>query len=302
MSKFILGSGIIGLIARHILGDEYAVIPFKKSRYYSFPLPVADNDITHCDATREILTSLHIPEIKAYFPTAVSMAGGLFFNKSVWVDPVVDKMYGGDTHPLAAQLLSKDADAYPMIASKLYGALLEKYSDEITKRVNDEVTLISKNKIVLNGEAHSYDKIISTIPLNALLSLTKLRGFLNSKDYHVFLVATDQFNLEGAKRCYIADAAIPFWKVNVIDDRTYQFFANGVTEGADIIFSMLTKGRFKTIASTTIKEAFPCGPPQIELLNRLKEDNIECVGSNARWDYFCDIATSIGHILKFRNV
>jgi hypothetical protein len=302
LNKFILGSGIIGLIARHVLGASYTLIPFKRSRYYSFQTPVADDDIVYNEHTAGLLRTLQIISTSQYFPTAISMSGQLFFNKDTWSNLIVDKLYGDEPHPLASKLLSADIQAHSAHASVLYTTLLEKYRDDINSAVQWNIDSIAQNQITINGQIHDYDSLISTIPLNALLSLTKLRSFLKSKDYHVFIIGTDQFNLEGAQRCFIADMAIPFWKANVINNSTYQFFSNGQVEGADAIFSLLTNGRYQVLASTVVKEAFPCGAPPIELLNRLKLDGIECIGSNARWDYFYDIATSLNHILKIKHV
>jgi hypothetical protein len=43
----ILGSGIIGLLTKKILGDDWILIPFKKSRYFYFDIPYADNYIKY---------------------------------------------------------------------------------------------------------------------------------------------------------------------------------------------------------------------------------------------------------------
>ena len=291
-------------MARHILGSEYTLIPYKKSRYYSFPVPIADNDIAYNDQTADLLSSLHILSKKEFFPTAVSLKGELFFNKHVWINPVIEKIYQNDPHPLAAKILSADVDAHNITARELYGYLMEKYAKDINSGLGKSVNSISASKktITIDGYTTEYDRIVSTIPLNALLNLTKLRSPLSAHEYHVCLIMTDAFDLEGAKRCFIGDLPIPFWKVNAVGHNVYQFFSNGLAEGAEAVFSLLTKARYKVVASTIIKDAFPNGPPPLILLERLKEDNIECTGSNARWDYFYDIGTSLNHLLKMKNV
>jgi hypothetical protein len=157
---------------------------------------------------------------------------------------------------------------------------------------------IEDHKIITSKGVIPYDRMVSTIPLNALLKIVGIGHFLEAKDYHVFLVATDAFDLEGAKRCFIGDQAIPFWKVNVIDKELYQFFSNGFVEGADVVFSLLTKKRFKVVADTVVKNAFPLGAPPTGIYEELGKLNIACVGSNARWDYFSDISTSAQTIMK----
>ena len=41
--NYILGSGIVGLTARHILGADWQVVPFYKSRFFSSNPPLDDN-------------------------------------------------------------------------------------------------------------------------------------------------------------------------------------------------------------------------------------------------------------------
>jgi len=43
--NIILGSGIIGLLAKLILGQDWKIIPFYRSRYFSFNPALDDNFI-----------------------------------------------------------------------------------------------------------------------------------------------------------------------------------------------------------------------------------------------------------------
>jgi hypothetical protein len=298
LSKFILGSGVVGLLARHILGSDYKLIPFKKSRFYSHEVPLADNTIVKSDQASDILSSLKLTNTSRYFPTAVSIGGQLAFNKEIWSRTVVDKLYADDPHPVAATLLAKDIDVYDASVVNLYESLLIEYSDEIMANKDSSVSFIGNHSIVIDGTKHEASDIISTIPLNALLELVRLGHDLKSHDYHIFLVASDVFNLEGARRVFIADIPIPFWKVNILGREAFQFFSNGYIENADIIFGMMSQNRFRILDSTSVKEAFPLGPPPFALLDKLGEMGIRCIGSNARWDYFHDISTSINFLLK----
>src|SRR5688500_18173898 len=47
MRNVIFGSGIVGLMAGKLLGSSWTVIPFGRSRFYSFNPPLADNFIIH---------------------------------------------------------------------------------------------------------------------------------------------------------------------------------------------------------------------------------------------------------------
>ena len=300
MNKFVLGSGINGLIARHVLGPSYKIIPFKKSRYYSFNIPTADAEIKRTDETTKLLDDLAINAIPLYFPVAVSLGGELLFNKKAWIGPVIDKIYGDNPHPLASHLLCNEGSAF--IAAKfLHDLLLDKYSDEIKRNINTVVSSIKDHYIVINDKPTQYDSIISTIPLNALMNICGMQADLESSDYYLFLINTNFFNLEGAQRVFIGDKQIPFWKVNMIGDGLYQFFSNESVPFAEELFSRMTKNRYKIIAETSIKEAFPLGAPPAGILSRLEEDGITCIGSNARWDYFYDIATSIRKLFSVQQ-
>jgi hypothetical protein len=237
-----------------------------------------------------------------FFPSAVSLNGQLLFNKHLWVNSIVEKIYQDDQHPMAAELLSADIEAHTTSIRELYGHLMEKYAQDIKSGLSRAVNSISNHKITIDDQKIEYDKIINTIPLDAFLSITKLRLPLQADDYHVFLVATDAFDLEGAKRCFIGDMAIPFWKVNVVNRNLFQFFANGPVEGAEQIFSLLTKDRYKLIGATSVENAFPKGAPPHELLNKLEADDITCVGSNARWDYFHNVSAALNLLLKLKDV
>jgi len=285
-----------------MLGSKYKIIPFKKSRYYSFEVPTADIDIKCTEETKALLEDLNIKSLGLYFPTAISLSGELIFHKEAWIKSVISKIYGDDPHPLASHLLCADGSAF-LAAKVLYDVLLDRYGDEIKPTTvapidGDSRPAIKDGYIVINNKPVAYDSIVSTIPLNALIGLCGLSANLESSNYHLFLVATNHFNLEGAQRVFIGDEQIPFWKVNVIGNRIFQFFANEPVIEAEILFSRMTKERYQILGETNIKEAFPLGAPPVGILSQLEKDNITCIGSNARWDYFYDIAASIKKLSK----
>jgi hypothetical protein len=299
LNNVVLGSGLIGLLARHMLGPSYKLIPFKKSRYYSHDIPVADTSIPYDEHTAHVLNALRLPNKSKFFPVAISYSGDLTFNKRIWAQTITDKAYKYATpHPFATTLFASDIDVHETTAKTLYDVLLDMYIDEIKSNRNIDVVSINKNTIETNNEDIIFDKLVSTIPLNALLKLCDFEDTLASADYHVFLVATDMFDLEGARRCYIGDGAIPFWKVNVLDREVFQFFSNGFVEGAETTFAMMTQKRFRILGDTVVKEAFPLGEPPTHTYKMLEELNIVPVGSNARWDYFYDVSTCIKTLSK----
>jgi len=286
------------LLARHILGPEYKLIPFKKSRYYSYPIPIADDTIVKTGQTIDVLSSLGMPTAYRYHSVAISIAGQLLFNKEAWAQPLVDRLYRDDPHPLASALLAKESDVHNISIKELYESLLARYGDEIISNKDTVVSELGDHFIVIDGQRHDAYKMICTIPLNASLKLAGVKHDLQSHDYHVSLVASDSFNLEGAERVFIADMSIPFWKVNVLGREAFQFFSNGYVENVEAIFALMTKNRYRMLATTSVPEAFPLGPPPMGILQKLNDMGIVCVGSNARWDYFYDVSTSLNSILN----
>jgi hypothetical protein len=298
LTDIILGSGLNGLLAHLILGEQSKFIAYKKSRFFSHQIPISDNHIEASEDGPRLATLIGLPLRKKYFPVAVSYRGELIFNKRTWASTIVDKVF--QSHPAAYNMLCRDFNVYELTAKSLYDLLISKYQDEILKSPPQIIRILDKRVITSDGTEISYDRIISTIPLNALLELVGDDSVLKSLDYHVFLMATDVFNLEGAQRCYIGDVAIPFWKVNVLNNNLYQFFANSEVSNAEKVFSLLAKDRFRIISNTIIKEAFPDGAPPIEIIKKLESKSIFCIGSNARWDYFFDIASSISKLFSLK--
>lgn len=301
MKKFILGSGLAGLLAKYI-HPSYTIIPFKKSRFYSIrqpignaSIPIGDNNIVCHDKVAPIISDMRLDTTPIFFPTAISYNGSLNFNKNLWVSKIVNRLYDRDDfHPFAGNLISDDLFCYNASAIQVYDLLMRKFRRHILNNIETDIKFINEEDMVLSdGQAIKYDSIISTIPFDALLTLLDLDCNLSSSLTHVVLLATKSFNLEGAKRCYIADDPIPFWKVNVINDVIYQFYANEEVDNLNKIFGLLTKGAHKIIADTVIKNAFPLGAPPFDALNHLSQKNIHCIGAHARWDYFYDISTSI---------
>jgi hypothetical protein len=301
MSKnFILGSGLTGLLAKFAF-PKYSIIPFGRSRFYGPTInlggtiiPLGDNNIVRNEKADVAIRELGFNTTYEYYPTAISYSGELTFNKRLWSQIIVDKLYTNDPHPFAAKLLSDDSSSYQITALELYNNLLTRYRSDVVEASKRKVDRITKDEIIFNdGSRTEYDKILNTIPLDALLDLMNVPHQLKSADYHVYLMATKSFNLEGAKRCFIGDLTIPFWKVNIINPEIYQFYSNGEVGGADAVFRLLTGGSYKHLADTIVRKAFPLGPPPLNITEDLKSQNIICVGQLARWDYFADITTSI---------
>ena len=128
MNNIIFGSGIIGLLARHILGSTWTIIPFKKSRYYSYDVPIADNDITYTEVSHDVIKQICVGDISTYFPIAMSYRGFLTFNKNLLVNALVDKIYGDNIHPMAAHMLSHDCTAHSTTTKHLFDILLTRVS------------------------------------------------------------------------------------------------------------------------------------------------------------------------------
>ena len=75
----ILGSGLIGMLARDILGDGWTLIPVGRSRFYSFQPALADNYIAIDETINEYMKRFTF--LPLIHKTAFSLGGELTYNK-----------------------------------------------------------------------------------------------------------------------------------------------------------------------------------------------------------------------------
>jgi len=291
MNNVILGLGLIGRIACN-LHPDWVVAPFGGSRFYTFDPPLAENHIVVSDKISDYLGSLGYNLDVDFYKKSYSICGELLNEpqKSI-IEEYVEKVYNTDSDLMALLLERNISSYYKNIKAN------ELYKNFISRGFNNKVIEIksidSNNRLInTSGGVIEYNKIISTIPLNVLSKLLNLENDFKAKDVYIYDITTPSLDFEGANEVLVVDKHIDFYRTQKISDARYIFYSfqrlNSEYFGAFM-------NQFAILGETVVEEYVPIG--DIPKLDDLEKVGIECVGSMARWDDFCDISTSIAKLL-----
>lgn len=302
---YIIGSGLVGMAARWILGDKWQFIPQGRSRYFSFDPALADDFITvdkAIDPLMEKTTGLS----PAMYKRAFSVGGQLICaeNEST-IEPYLYKVYGDNKHHLADKLVKTSFFIYDVSAKQFHDGLQGQYLDEIKKSKSKVVSIDIENRVIeveTDGEKtkRDYETIINTAPLDALLSWSKQQNYsLDSKTVCFYYITTGSIDLEGANQALVCDSEIDFFKVTSIGQNSYLFWSMDEIEDPHKYFGSIIGYDLDILEVFRIEKAMPLGSPPD--LTELEENGIYCVGSNAQWDDFMDVSSCLNRLLKLRN-
>lgn len=301
MNKFVLGSGIVGLLARHILGPEWKIIPFKRSRFYSYVPALADDFIVAAPEVAEMLSGLNfIPQNRRYV-RAFSYNGELIFSEQSFVKQLFNqKLFGENMHPASAHLTKTDFIAFKVTASDLYERLLSTYMAEIQANMNlygeiDSIDM-ANHHIKTNKTDVDYEKIVSTIPLDALATYIGQPKNLPAIDVWYYLVKAPTLNFEGAYDVLVADKPFDFFKVSHVAPQTYLFHCLADLGNPRAYLGAFLNNNLEVQRQTQVSRAIPAGPPPD--LGALVD--IFPVGCHGQWDAFMDVSSSIKRLLKLK--
>lgn len=299
MPDVILGSGVVGCIAKYMRPDAI-IVPYKKSRYYSFEFPFADNLIGYSTDIDNLMVDMSPRnKIPVFNKHAISYEGQLSEGDKNTKELYLKKVYEtfNDYFP---KLITTAASYYPMTVIELYEHLQKNMIDELNKSkdfLGIPKQIDVKNKqIVFGGQRVSYDKIISTIPLDALLSLCKMKMDLKSHSVCYYRIVSNSVDLEGNHSCYVADETIDFFKVVKLGEHEHMFWTFDRVESPYQYFGKYLTYNIEILEASRIENAIPIG--NIPDLSQLEEYGIYCVGSNAQWDDFMDVSSCIKRLLR----
>lgn len=302
--NIILGSGIVGLLAREVLGPSWTVIPFYKSRYYSFNPPLADNFVcVNDDIESTIKNIVGGPVAKYPYKRAFSVGGELVksFDEGLY-DQFLAKTFGA-SFPRHAKAYDKDRmtfSVYDIRVNQLYKNLQEKNIEHLKLEADKgQVTEIGPHYLIRGGERVDFENAVSTIPLNVLCQLMGREVELPSKDLHYLHIHTKSLDFEGANQVLVVDNLFSFFKATRIAPHRYLIYCHEEIPNPGEYFMYFLKD-FDLIDGTSIKEAMPLGsaPDTTKL-----EDGsgIHCIGSNAQWDWCADVGSCLLRIIKYAN-
>lgn len=291
--KVIFGAGLIGLIAREILGGDWTVIPQGSSRFFKTVPPLSDFHISISDRVSDVLPVTTANPIT--FTRAYSYGGELLYGNNIWGDLYTQKLYGEPD--FRKSLIKIEEVVSRTSAVELFQTLSGKYQNEILSNHEKfgRIVGISGDMITTDTSQLTFTKAVSTIPLDALFKFMGVNHDLQARDVYIYHVQC-AYDLENADQVLVVDEYIDFYKVNVIDPKNLVFFSFNEIKTPDEYFSVFM-GECIIANHTCVPNAFPLGsPPNLDWLRNTH--NIHPVGSCAEWDDFVDISSSILRLLK----
>jgi hypothetical protein len=301
--NLIFGSGITGLLAKKILGDDWELIPFKRSRYFYFEIPWADNFIQFDKDVDDFMRTIIPKEAPVvFYKSPFSCRGQLMYQANpITTDPYLEKVYGDKAPKLAESLLRTTFTVYPVTVKDLHDALQRKYLSEIKDNLSKygEVASVDLSQRMVrfkNGMIVEYENIISTIPLNAMLDYCGIASELESRSVYYYYIVVSTIDLEGAQQAYVCDSEIDFFKVQMLNKTNYIFWCTDLVPDTLRHFGSILGYNINFVESRHIPEVIPLGDPPD--LSGLEERGVFCVGSNAQWDDFMDISSCMKRLLK----
>lgn len=304
MMNVIFGSGIVGLLAKMILGPSWAIVPFYRSRFFSFNPALDDNFIIVDDEIDGFIAELAGGSTPRSFPyrKAWSIQGHLFFE---WDEGICNdwlfKIFGNNQPPQSVPYYKNrmGLQVYDLRVNNIYQQLVNIYMNELKEQAQKgSVTEIGDHYYMCGGVRYDFENAISTIPLNALCDFVKSDTKLQAKDIHYLHIRTDDLNFEGANQVLVVDSMFNFFKVTSVAPGRYLMYCHDdIQNPGAYLMSIMRK--FDIIDGTSISQALPVGP--IPNLSAIEKYGITCVGSYAQWDWCMDIGSCILRLLRYRN-
>jgi hypothetical protein len=302
--NIILGSGVIGLMAKDILG--YDLIPFGRSRFYS----ISSFDDNYISSNVELPPSLVDCNDTSFEVTSISYCGNLIKGKfdDIIKQLVQDKLFDG-IHPAFNSQFLPLKGVYKTTIKDMYTDLLQKYNKDINNCINKYGNLISidkeTKKIETTTGTYEYDNIISTIPLNALGAYIDVPStrYSNLWVYEVYDSA-NEIDIEGSTTVYVADKILDLMFVrqsNIFSRTSYKFFTRvKLNDKTKYIQALCNSKNVGVLRDTEIVNAYPsCSPPSI---TELENNGILCVGKHAQCDFFMDAGSSLKKLYKIKEM
>jgi hypothetical protein len=297
----ILGSGIVGLLAKEILGDQWSIVPFSRSRFYSFRPALADNFIIRDERIDDLIAHFG-GKISFIYKTFYSLGGSLLPPNDMIINAWLNKVFGTDVPSQALPCIKSRGDhfIYNIRVNQLYNQLQHKHSQNlITDSKKGNISEIGEHYLIWGGQKIEFDHMISTIQLSKLFELTKLPHYkLPTAQVWYYHVETNNLNFEGANQTLVVDDNIDFFKVsNIAENRYLFYFSRDIPIPGPYFMQFIQQ--FDLIDGTTISEAIPKGQkPDLTLLNKL---GIECIGAMAEHDYFMDLGSCLVKLLRLKH-
>ena len=302
-SNIILGSGLIGKIAKDIFPD-YRFVPFGKSRFYGWNCPLAEDYISVHESAHEYvdrfksdfrLIGLETREYKRPF----SVSGQLIYSSNIpnlTSNPYLLKVYGQSPELLQKLVSNTMFGVYNDVTPSFIFNKLN-FDEEISADFGEfgKLVHVDLENHILRTEKRTieYKHIISTIPLDALTKFSGVDGELESRDVFFYLIRTNSLDLEGADQVLVVENDIDFYSVSELGPSGLYLFKS-FRELSDGYLKMFLS-KYEVVQKTVVKNYIPIGDVDKSIF---ESNDVDLVGSLARWDDFFDVGACINKLMK----
>lgn len=300
MSKIIFGSGIVGLLAKEILGDDWKIIPFSRSRFFSFSPALDDNYIIRDEKIDDFMIDHLKAAPKHFYKISYSIGGQLESYSAPFCETWLNKIFGPDAPPQAAPYMKSRTTffIYDIRINELYEALQNKYQKELEANADLAVDEIGDHHFTSHGTRHDFDVAINTIPFGRIIKLCGLNMTLETKQVWYYHIATPDLDFEGANQVLVVDPEFVFYKVNNVAPNRYIFHCLQDVPVPGPYF-MQFMARFDLLDGTTIAEVIPVGTKPSP--KQLRQLGVLCVGAHAEHDWCADVGSNIISLLRIKS-
>lgn len=302
MNNVIFGSGLVGLIAKALF-PTWRVIPFGRSRFFSFNPALDDNFIVRDERIDEAVRDIRQvpgPDVLHRYRRCFDVGGHLFgkYDKGLcqdWLSKLFGNRAPGQSEPYYRTQM--DLQVYDVRCNQLYQDLQQRYGAEImAEHQKGKITSLGDHYYVRNGQREEFDNAICTIPLYATQQYLGAPADLPVKDLHYMHIQTDSLDFEGYNQTLVTDSKFSFYKVtNVAPGRYLFYFHEEIPQPGPYL--MLFLKNFEILDGTSVQHALPMGPALH--LDPLEAKGYYCVGSYAQWDWCMDISSCILRLVRY---
>jgi hypothetical protein len=302
MNNIILGSGIVGLLAKTLL-PTWKVIPFARSRFFSFNPAIDDNFIIRSESIDDPIADICGGKPKVYpYRRSFDVSGHLYgkYDKGICNDWLI-KVFGSKVPQQIEPYFNKQMDLqiYDLRINQLYADLMERHLPELkAENEKGKITEIGDHYIVRNGVREEFDNAVSTIPLTALNKLVGITQDLPSKTVHLLHVQTEALDFEGYNQTLVVDPMFSFYKVTNVAPTRYLFFCHEeISQPGPYLMMLLKNQAFDILDGTSVSDYLTLGP--IPKLDHLEQKGLYNVGSYAQWDWCMDVGSCVLRLVRY---
>ena len=306
-SNYILGSGLVALLCRKILGDSWKIVPLGPSKFYSTGVPALGDDfLVHDLAVSDILKDFGLDTIPMMYKRPFSMGGQLLYNQA-FISSYLSRM-GLPDNPLVRGSLKTDFMVYQFSCLQLWKKLVDEFVGEIRQFfANNKSKGISaiKDGVMYfksqdGGEVPiEYDNIISTVPDHVLCDLLKINCDNRFGDLYFYFIGSSAIDIEKADQVLVCDDVIPFHRCTKIRNNHLIEVLDMYHENPMRVFAPIFGNNHDIIKTSYIEKGYPY-PGKVDY-EFLKSKNIEVIGSLAQCDPLMDMSSCIKRIVNMAN-